>query len=112
MFRFTIRDVLWLMVVLGMAIVWLMDRNAMRRERAESAKRGAELISRAKMWENESNRAEKRYSDVNERLMGLEWALRMRDIKLSELVDAKYRPKSPPPPKRSAPVPTNNSVPE
>jgi hypothetical protein len=104
MFRFTIRDVLWLMVVVGLAIVWLMDRNAMRRERAESARREAELTSRAKMWENEASRAEKRYSDVYERLSGLEWSLRMRDIKLSDLVDANYRPKSPPPPRKSAPV--------
>jgi len=104
MFRFTIRDLLWVMVVVGLAIVWLLDRNAMRRERAESARREAELASRAKMWENEANRAEKRYSDANERLSGLEWALRMRDIKLSELVDAKHRPKSPPPPQRLAPV--------
>jgi hypothetical protein len=28
MFRFTIRDVLWLMVVVGLAIGWWMDRNA------------------------------------------------------------------------------------
>ena len=112
MFRFTIRDVLWLTVVVGLAIVWLMDRNAMRRGRAESAKREAESTSHAKMWENEANRAEKRYADVSEKLSNLDWALRMRDIKLSELVDAKYRPKSPPPPRKSASVAPNNSVPE
>ena len=29
MFRFTIRDVLWLMLVVGLSVGWLMDRNAL-----------------------------------------------------------------------------------
>ena len=112
MFRFTIRDVLWLMVVVGLAIVWLMDRNAMRRERAELAQREAELTSRAKMWENEANRAEKRYANISERLSSLEWALRMRDIKVSELIDGNNRPKFSAPHRRSAPVAPKNVAPE
>jgi len=33
MFRFTIRDVLWLMVVVGMGCAWWLDRGALNRER-------------------------------------------------------------------------------
>jgi hypothetical protein len=33
MFRFTIRDVLWLTVVVALAIVWQRDRAALKRER-------------------------------------------------------------------------------
>jgi hypothetical protein len=34
MFRFTIRDVLWLMVVVGMAIAWWWDSFRLERERS------------------------------------------------------------------------------
>jgi hypothetical protein len=102
MFRFTIRDMLWLTAFVAIAITWLMDRNAMRRERAELAKRESELTSRAKMWENEANRAEKRFAAISDRLSALVWALQMRDIKPHELVDANNNPISPL--KRSRPV--------
>jgi hypothetical protein len=99
MFRFTIRDVLGLTTLVGIAIVWMMDRNAMHRERAEIAKRAAELTSQANMWENEANRAEKRYSAINERLTAIFWALQMRDIEPDELIDANNKPKYPRPAK-------------
>ena len=99
MFHFTIRDVLWLMTLVGIAIVWLMDRNAMRRERAELAKREVEMTSRAKMWENEANRAEKRYSAIDEYLQR-SFGLEMRDIKPDELIDVNNRPKYPRPSKK------------
>jgi hypothetical protein len=43
--RFTIRDLLWLMVVVGMAVGWWMDRSAMRQQMAEqwAAIRGTEI---------------------------------------------------------------------
>jgi len=100
MFRFTIRDLLWLTAFVAVAIVWLLDRNAIRRHRAELAKREAELISRAKMWEAEAQRAEKRYADINERLSAIFWALQMRDIKPYDLIDANNKPKFALPPKK------------
>jgi hypothetical protein len=35
MFRFTIRDVLWLMMVVGLACGWWMDRRGMQSQIAE-----------------------------------------------------------------------------
>jgi hypothetical protein len=107
MLRFTIRDLLWLMVVVGIATVWLMGRNAMRRERAELTKREAELTSKAKMWENEANRAEKRYSAINERLSAILWALQRRDIKQHELIDANNNPIFQPPAKKANSITPN-----
>jgi len=37
MFRFTIRDVLWLTVVAAVACAWLVERTAMKNERYELA---------------------------------------------------------------------------
>src|ERR1051325_6200316 len=103
--KFSIRDLLWLTGVVAFAIVWLMDRNTMRRQRAELAKREAELTSRAKMWEAEAQRAEKRYAGLNERLSGILWALQMRDIRPYDLIDANNRPRFPgPPPRKTAVV--------
>jgi len=90
--RFTIRDLLWLTALVAVAIAWLMDRNAVRRERAKLAKREAELTSRAKMWEAEAHRAEKRAVAPREVLDGLYFALQMRGIKLSDLIDSKNNP--------------------
>jgi hypothetical protein len=49
-----------------------MDRKATRRELlqvgAQSAERELELLSRAKMWEAEANRAEVRVADLRESL--------------------------------------------
>jgi hypothetical protein len=99
--RFSIRDLLWLTAFVAVAIVWLMDRNAIRREQAELAKREAELTSRAKMWEAEAQRAEKRYTGLDERLGAIRWALERRNIKLNDLIDANNRPKSPRPPQKT-----------
>ena len=92
--KFSIRDLLWLMAFVAVGIVWLTDRNAMRRERAELAKREAELTSLAKMWEAEANRAEKRVTDSRERLQALDFALTRHGIFQSDLIDANNRPKS------------------
>jgi hypothetical protein len=93
MFRFTIRDVLWLMVVVGIGTTWLLDRDRIQRHRIAMAKHEAELISRAKMWENEAGRAEQRYADIRERFNALEGEMRMRGTKkLSENdISAGYR---------------------
>src|SRR5436309_14108708 len=99
--RFSIRDLLWLTAVVAVAIVWLMDRNTMRRQRAELAARETELTSRAKMWEAEAQRAEKRYAAIDERLGGIYWALQMRGIKSYELIDANNKPKFPRPPQKA-----------
>src|SRR5262245_43563778 len=90
--RFTIRDLLWLTAFVAVGIVWLMDRNAMRRERAELAKREAELVSRARMWEAEANRAEKRQVDIRDRLFRLDSALAQHRITQSELANIKNQP--------------------
>ena len=43
MIRFTIRDVLWLMVVVGMGISWYSDRNALRQAVAKTAQQRRDL---------------------------------------------------------------------
>jgi hypothetical protein len=52
MFRFTIRDVLWLMVVVGMGVGWWMDRSRISRMQSELDRSQGELghLSRA-VWE-------------------------------------------------------------
>jgi hypothetical protein len=92
--KFSIRDLLWLTAFVAVGIVWLMDRNAMRRERAELAKREAELTSRAKMWEAEANRAEKRIAFAGDRLQAIDFALNRHGIFQSDLIDANNRQKS------------------
>jgi hypothetical protein len=44
MFRFTIRDVLWLMVVVGMGLVWWLDHSLLS-NRLTQAERVAEVVS-------------------------------------------------------------------
>src|SRR5439155_22883727 len=102
------RDLLWLTAFVAVAIIWLMDWDRIRRDRLELAKREAELVSRAKMWEAEAQRAEKRYADINERLGGIYWALQMRGIKPYELVDANNHAKSPRPPQKAVLVPPDS----
>jgi hypothetical protein len=92
MLRFTLRDLFWLTAFVAVAIVWLMDRQAILRERAELAKREAELTSRAKMWENEANRAEKRQVDTRDELTRLHSALSRHRIAPSELTSFKNQP--------------------
>jgi hypothetical protein len=86
MFRFTIRDLLWLTAFVAVAIVWLTDRNAMRRERTELALREAELTARAKMWEAEANRAEKRQVDSSDTLLRLSLTLNRLGMSPSDLL--------------------------
>jgi len=45
MFRFTIRDLLWLMVVVGMGCIWLLDRRHLSAELA-AMRRAAQLAAR------------------------------------------------------------------
>src|SRR4051812_5161036 len=45
-FRFTIRDLLWLMLVVGMALGWWMDRSNVARHDAESSRQAADFKSR------------------------------------------------------------------
>ncbi len=72
----------------------------MRRERAELAKREAEFISQAKMWEAEANRAEKRVVAIGDRLQALDFALKRHGIFQSDLIDANDQPKSRPRPQK------------
>jgi hypothetical protein len=92
MFRFTIRDVLWLMVVVGVGLVWLMDRDRIRRDRIELAKREAEHVSRAKMWEAEAQRAEKRASASREALSAIYVALKIRGLNPRDVIDSNNNP--------------------
>lgn len=91
--QFTIRELLLVTVIASLGVGWWIDRNTMRRERAESAKREAELTSRAKMWENETNRAEKRGRDSGERFQALNFALNQYGMLQSDLIDAKNHPR-------------------
>ena len=45
MFRFTIRDVLWFTVVVGLAICWFSERSAHRRAIAKAEQQRADLLS-------------------------------------------------------------------
>jgi hypothetical protein len=45
MFRFTIRDLLWLMVVVGMGCVWLLDRRHLSAELAAMRRPAAQLAA-------------------------------------------------------------------
>jgi hypothetical protein len=47
MFRFTIRDLLWLMVVVGMALGWIMDRLQLRKTRLAEQKHIYQLSKEA-----------------------------------------------------------------
>jgi hypothetical protein len=90
MFRFTIRDLLWLTAFIAVGIVWLTDRNTMRRERAELAKREAELTSRAKMWEAEANRADNRQAEARDALIKVTAALNRLGVRESDLLKFAY----------------------
>jgi hypothetical protein len=60
MFRFTIRDLLWLTAFVAVVIAWLNDRDKirhMRRDGEQMTKRAADLKSQAKMWQNEADKA-------------------------------------------------------
>ena len=45
MFRFTIRDVLWLMIVIGVAVGWWRDSFRLERERARFQETQVEFAS-------------------------------------------------------------------
>ena len=47
MFRFTIRDVLWLTVVVAMGVAWLVDRGNLRREKSVAVNRMAQRMADA-----------------------------------------------------------------
>ena len=74
MFRFTIRDLLWLMVVVGLSVGWWIDRRDIVRERESLA------IKRQKVEELEENarqleqNARRRFSDLSK----FEYAVRER----------------------------------
>ncbi len=87
MFRFTIRDLLWLMTLVGVVIVWIMDRNAIRQERAKLVAREAELVSRAKMWEAEAHRAGVRAEDANEYSRSMTMVMMRRGIRPPEMME-------------------------
>ena len=59
MFRFTIRDVLWLMVVVGMGVVVWINQRATTLERAANAKLKRELDSRRASMDKEWSQLQK-----------------------------------------------------
>ena len=66
MFRFTIRDLLWLMVVVGLSVGWLADLDKIRRGRDALSKREAALVSENKRWRAEADRASVLQQDTSE----------------------------------------------
>jgi hypothetical protein len=87
MFRFTIRDVLMLTALVAICVTWLMDRDKIRRERAELVKREAELKSQRNVAIAEAKRADLREmatSEYNQRIM---MALRTRGMDPQEVLD-------------------------
>jgi hypothetical protein len=57
MYRFTIRDMLWLMVVVGMAAAWWNDRGAWRSKVSELERVNAELSVEAKKQADDAEQA-------------------------------------------------------
>jgi len=85
--RFTIRDLLWLMVVVGIAFGWLADLDRIRRGRDQLAKREAELASENKMWKADANRASLKQQDATELNRKLELVLEGHGIDPNEARD-------------------------
>ena len=52
MFRFTIRDVLWLTALIALAAAWFADRSNLR---CTVARRGEFIHNMAQDWENETS---------------------------------------------------------
>jgi len=86
MFRFSIRDVLWLTVVVALGVTWLMDRDKIRRERDQLAKHEAQLALENKKWKEEATRARVREHAVTKLLDEIALGLLERDINPQELV--------------------------
>lgn len=87
MFRFTIRDLLWLTVVVALAVAWLLDLSRIRQERDQLAKRKAELASENKMWKAEADRASLQSQDARELNQKLELVLEGHGVDPSEVRD-------------------------
>jgi len=66
MFRFTIRDVLLLTLLVAVIMAWLMDRNGIRGERARMAQREAVLISQKNLVVDQVIRADIRVAEMRE----------------------------------------------
>ena len=90
MFRFTIRDVLWLTVVVAVIVVQQMDQQKLKRERAALAKREAELTSESKMWRAEADRASLRMVERNDAaqraIQNLHTELQRRGVNTHEIL--------------------------
>ena len=56
MFRFTIRDVLWLTVVVAMGVGWWVDRVQLRNRITSDEASKYEAISKARHWKSEAER--------------------------------------------------------
>jgi hypothetical protein len=57
MFRFTIRDVLWLMVVVGMGLGWILTAGAeSKRHQREQEKSHRRLLNTALEWAKEKGK--------------------------------------------------------
>ena len=89
MLRFTIRDLLMLMALAAICVTWLMDRDKIRRERNQLAKREAELTSENKMWQAEADRASLRQQHASQLSRNLELVLRGHGIDPNEANDPK-----------------------
>jgi hypothetical protein len=63
MFRFTIRDVLWLIVVVGMGVGWWIDRGIQRARADSLASDNAALVAEAKL---QAGRAEEAWRILTE----------------------------------------------
>src|SRR4051794_28484955 len=87
MFRFTIRDVLWLTAVVAVLVVQQMDHYKLRGERAALIKREAELRSEAKMWQAEADRASLRAQDASEYSQKVQAALKRRGMNPQEVIE-------------------------
>jgi hypothetical protein len=84
MLRFTIRDLLWLMVVVAVCLAWCNDRGKMNTERNDAAKREADLMSLKKMAQAEANRAGLREADSRETLSRIARGAEMGGITADE----------------------------
>jgi hypothetical protein len=76
MFRFTIRDLLWLMVVVGLALGWGLNWKAWNRERAGLQKEQILLeenhVADEHIWRSENSRLE----EITAKQNGTTWSVR------------------------------------
>jgi hypothetical protein len=85
MFRFTIRDVLWLTVVVALAVGWWLDQDRLRRQREALRTSEAAFAERKEKFQSAVQRVQ------TLPLLRAEAAVRVSEAELAQLVEIKQR---------------------